>query len=259
MSQLEVNQPQRVRMAPAEAEERATTLLKLTDDLVNAYILDHPFTKHLQACDLPKEALQAATLDWYLFHRPLAASYSRLYKRFIQICRAYSDIEEEYLERISYELTRPKAGGRTLLLRQLVLTLGIPEAQMNQAQPIGDLRRFVSFFGRLHSEGTFAEVVAGQFGSAFEPYARLWCEALTKQCGLGRDDIQYWEINARLSQDKTGGGAMGTRGENAYLLRRAFEEGLTEARPNWGMKYAAEMAVKLWAYLLRSYVRRFNL
>ena len=246
-------------MAPADAEERATTLLQLTDDLVKAYILDHPFTKRLQACDLPKEALQAASLDWYLFHRPLAASFSRLYKRFIQICRTYSDIEEEYLERISYELTQPKAGGRTLLLRQLVLTLGIPEAQMNQTQPIGDLRRFVAFFGRLHSEGTFGEVVAGQFGSAFEPYARLWCEALTKQCGLSKDDIQYWEINARLSEDKTGGGAMGTRGENAYLLRRVFEEGLTEVRPNWGMKYAAEMAVKLWAYLLRSYVRRFNL
>ena len=52
---------------------------------------------------------------------------------------------------------------------------------------------------------------------------------------------------------------MGTRGENAYLLQRVFEEGLTEVRPNWGMKDAAEMAVKLWAYVLRSYVRRFNL
>ncbi len=246
-------------MAPAEAEERAATLLKFTDDLVSTYILDHPFTKRLEARDLPKEALQAATLDWYLLHRPLAASFSRLYKRFIQICRAHTDIEEEYLERISCELTRPKAGGRTLLLRRLVLTLGIAEAQMNQTQPIGDLRRFVAFFGRLHSEGTFAEVVAGQFGSAFEPYARLWCKALAEQFGLGEEDIQYWELNARLSQDKNGGGAFGTRSENAYLLRRVFEEGLTEVRPNWGMNYAAEMAVKLWAFLLRSYVRRFNL
>lgn len=246
-------------MAPAQAEEQAATLLKFTDDLVSTFILDHPFTRRLEACDLPKEALQAANLDWYLLHRPLAASFSRLYKRFIQICRAYTDIEEEYLERISYELTRPKAGGRTLLLRQLVLALGIPEAQMNQTQPIGDLRRFVAFFGRLHSEGTFAEVVAGQFGSAFEPYARLWCKALTEQGGLAKEDIQYWELNARLSQDQNGGGAFGTRRENAYLFRRVFEEGLTEVRPNWGMNYAAEMAVKLWALLLRSYVRRFNL
>ncbi len=246
-------------MERAEAEERAAVLLKQTDDLVAAYILDHPFTKRLQACDLPREALQAATLDWYLFHRPLAASFSRLYKRFIQICRTYTDIEEEYLERISYELTRPTAGGRTLLMRRLVLTMGIPESQMNQTQPIGDLRRFIAFFGRLHSDGTFAEVVAGQFGSAFEPYARLWCEALTKQCGLNKEDIQYWELNSRLSQEKTGGGALGTRSENAYLLRRVFEEGLTEGRSNWGMNYAAEMAVKLWAFLLRGYVRRFGL
>ena len=97
------------------------------------------------------------------------------------------------------------------------------------------------------------------FGSAFEPYARLWCNALTKQCGLGKEDIQYWELNARLSQDKIGGGVLGTRSENAYLFRRVFEEGLTEIRANWGMEYAAEMAVKLWAFLLRGYVRRFNL
>lgn len=259
LNKVDVNPPQRVRLPTAEAEARAATLLKLSDDLVGVYIMEHPFTRRLEAGDLPVEAVRAASLDWYVFHRKLAASFSRLYHRFIHICRTYVDIEEEFLERISHELTRPKAGGRTLLLRQSVLALGVPESAVNNPPQGSDLRGFVAFFGRLHSEGTFAEVVSGQLGTAFAPYARLWRDVLKKQYGLKDEANQYWELNAKLDQERAGGGALGTRSENTYLLRRVFEEGLTESRYNWTMEYAAEMAVKLWAYLLRSHVRKFKL
>lgn len=259
MNSIQVSQPQRIKLSPVEAEERAAFLLKVTDDLVQTYIMEHPFTRRLEACNLPMEAIHAASMDWYVFHREMAASFSRLYKRFVQIGRTHAVIEEEYLERISHELTRPKAGGRTLLLRQLLLALGIPEKDVNDPPQSGDLRGLVAFFGRLHSEGTFAEVIAGQIGSSFESYARLWCEALTKQCGLGSEAIQYWDLNSRLGQDKTGGGALGTREENALMLRQVFESGHTETRFNWSMEYTVEMAVKIWALLLRGYVRRFKL
>lgn len=258
-NRLEVSSPQRLRLSTPEAEAKGQALLKLTDDLVAQYIMEHPFTRRLAAGDLPLEVIQTASLDWYVFHRKLAASFSRLYHRFIHICRTYIDIEEEFLERISHELTRPKAGGRTLLLRQSTRALGVPESAVNNTPQGSDLRGLVAFFGRLHSEGTFAEVAAGQFGSAFTPYARLWRDVLQKKHGLSDQANQYWEMNARLDQEKTGGGALGTRSENANLLRRVFEEGLTETRYNWSMEYAAEMAVKLWAYLLRTYVRRFKL
>lgn len=258
-NKLDVSPPQQVKLARGEAEERAAVLLKLTDDLVGVYIMEHPFMRRLAAGSLPLEAIQAASLDWCVFHRQVAASFSRLYRRFIHICRTHRDIEEEFLERISYEMTQPKAGGCTMLLRQLVLALGISEETLNNPPQGGDLRGLVAFFGRLHSEGTFAEVVAGQFGSAFAPYARLWSDTLQKQYGVSGEANQYWEMNAKLDQDKARGGALGTRSENAYLLRRVFEEGLTETRFNWSMDYAAEMAVKLWAVLLRSYVRRFRL
>jgi pyrroloquinoline quinone (PQQ) biosynthesis protein C len=251
--------PQRVRLPQPEAEAKAETMLKLADDLVSVYVMDHPFTKRLKAADLPLEAVQSACLDWYGLHRKLAASFARLYHRFIQICRSHTDIEEEILERISHELTRPKAGGRTLLLRDTVKALGVPEKTLNNPPQGSDLRGYVAFFGRLHSEGTFAEVVAGQLGTAFAPYARLWHRALKEHYGVADPANQYWELNSRLDQEKVGGGVLGTRAENAYLLRRVFEEGLTESRYNWSMEYSAEMTVKLWAYLLRSYVRRFKL
>lgn len=252
-------QSQGVRLPAAEAEERAALLLKMTDDLVCTYIMEHPFTRRLESCDLPVEAIHAASLDWYVLHREMAASFSRLYKRFIDISRTHAVIEEEFLERISHELTRPKAGGRTILLRQLLFALGIPEAQVNDPPRSGDLKGLVAYFGRLHSEGTFAEVVSGQIGSALDPYAKLWCKALTKQCGLSEEAIQYWGINSRLSENKVGGGALGTREENAVMLRQVFETGHTETRFNWSMEYAAEMAVKIWALMLRGYVRRFKL
>jgi hypothetical protein len=250
---------QQVSVSAAETEERASGLLKRTDDLVRDFILNHPFTRRLEEQNLPMEALRAANLDWYVFHREMAASFSRLYKRFINICRTHVVIEEEFLERISHELTRPKAGGRTLLLRRLLLALDVPEGKINEPPRSADLRGLVAYFGRLHSEGTFAEVVSGQIGSAFEPYARLWRDTLTRQCGLGAEAIQYWEMNCRLGQDREGGGALGTRQENAILLRQVFEHGLTETRFNWSMEYAAEMAVKIWALMLRGYVRRFKL
>ncbi len=256
---LDISQPQRLRLPTAEAEAKAQVLLKLTDDLVSEYIMDHPCTRRLEAGDLPLEVIQAACLDWYTFHRKLAASFARLYHRLIVICRTYTDIEEEFLERISHELTRPKAGGRTLLLRESVMALGVPETTLNNPPQGADLRGFVALFGRLHSEGTFAEIVAGQFGSAFAPYARLWHNVLKNRHGVPDHANQYWEMNSQLDKDKTGGGALGTRSENAYLLRRVFEEGLTETRYNWSVEYATEMAVKLWALLLRSYTRRFKL
>ena len=46
---------------------------------------------------------------------------------------------------------------------------------------------------------------------------------------------------------------------SSLLLRQVFQNGLTETRFNWSMEYAAEMAVKIWALLLRGYVRRFKL
>ncbi|HEX9880133.1 MAG TPA: hypothetical protein VGB25_08075, partial [Candidatus Binatia bacterium] len=237
-SQAGSGQP--VSLSVAGAEARACELLKKTDDLVRDFIMNHPFTQRLEEQSLPIEAIRAANLDWYVFHREMAASFSRLYKRFVNICRTHVVIEEEYLERISHELTRPKAGGRTLLLRKLLLALDVPEAKINEPSRSVDLRGLVAYFGRLHSEGTFAEVVAGQIGSALEPYARLWRDALTRQCGLGAEAVQYWEMNCRLGQDKDGGGALGTRQENALLLRQAFEHGLTETRFNWSMEYAAE-------------------
>ena len=258
-SRLDVSMPQRVRLPEPEAEAKAATLLQFTDELVAAYIMDHPFTKRLEAGNLPMEAAQAACLDWYGLHRKLAASFARLYHRFIQVCRSHTDIEEEFLERISHELTRPKAGGRTLLLRDSVKALGVSEGTLNNPPQGSDLRGFVAFFGRLHSEGTFAEVVAGQLGSAFAPYARLWHGALKNKYGVADPANLYWELNSRLDQEKVGGGALGTRAENAYMIRRVFEEGLTESRYNWSMEYSAEMAVKLWAYMLRGYVRRFKL
>jgi len=256
---LDVDRPQRLRLPTAEAEEKAQTLLKFTDDLVGEYIMAHPFTRRLEAGDLPLEVIQSATLDWYTFHRKLGASFARLYHRFIVICRAHTDIEEELLERISHELTRPKAGGRTLLFRDSVKALSVSDSMLNNPPQGADLRGFVALFGRLHSEGTFAEVVACQFGSAFAPYARLWHGVLKNQCEVADHANQFWEINSNLDQDKTGGGALGTRSENGYLLRRMFEEGLTETRYNWSVEYAAEMAVKLWALLLRSYIRRYKL
>jgi hypothetical protein len=259
LSRLDVKPPERARLPQAEAEERAAALLKFTDDLVAVYIMDHPFTRRLEAADLPLEAVQAACLDWYGLHRKLAASFSRLYHRFIQVCRSHTDIEEEFLERISHELTRPKAGGRTLLLRDTVKALGASESTLNNPPQGNDLRGYVAFFGRLHSEGTFAEVVAGQIGSSFAPYARLWHGALKNRYGVADPANLYWELNSRLDEEKVGGGALGTRAENAFMLRRVFEEGLTESRYNWSMDYAAEMAVKLWAFMLRSYVRRFKL
>ena len=259
LNKLDVSPPQRVRLPAAEAEERAQFLLKLTDDLVAEYIMDHPFTRRLEAADLPLEVIQAASLDWYTFHRKLAASFSRVYHCFIHVCRSYVDIEEAILERIAHELTRPKAGGRTLLLRESLRSLGVPEEKVTNPPQSSNLRGYVAFFSRLHSEGTFAEVVAAQIGSAFAPYARLWRDALKTKYAVPDEANQYWEMNARLDEEKTGGGALGTRAENAYLLRRVFEEGLTETRYNWSMDYAAEMAVKLWAYILRSYVRRFKL
>ncbi len=257
-SSLDVSYPQRLRLPTTEAEPKAQAILKFTDDLVGEYIMEHPFTRRLEAGDLPLEVIQAACLDWYTFHRKLAASFGRLYHRFIVICRAHTDIEEEFLERISHELTRPKAGGRTLLLRDSVIALNVPEDKLINPPQGADLRGFVALFSRLHSEGTFAEVVACQFGSAFAPYARLWHSAL-KNREVKDHANQYWAINSNLDQDKTGGGALGTRSENAYLLRRLFEEGLTETRYNWSVEYAAEMAVKLWALLLRSYIRRYKL
>lgn len=258
-NRLDVNPPQRFRLSTPEAEAKAQALLKLTDDLVAQYIMEHPFTRRLETADLPLEVIQAASLDWYTFHRKLAASFSRLYHRFIHICRSYVDIEEEFLERIAHELTRPNAGGRTLLLRELLRSLGVPEDKVSNPPQSSDLRGYVALFGRLHSEGTFAEVAAAQIGSAFAPYARLWRDTLKTKYGVRDEANQYWEMNARLDQEKTGGGALGSKSENAYLLRRVFEEGLTETRYNWTMEYAAEMAVKLWALLLRSYVRRFKL
>ncbi len=250
---------QRVELPVAEADAQADRFLKTTDELVRTYILNHPFTLRLEACDLPLEAIHAASLDWYVFHREMAASFSRLYKRFVDISRTYVVIEEEYLERISNELTRPMAGGRTILLRNLLFAIGISEVQVNDPPRSTDLRGLVAYLGRLHSEGTFAEVVAAQIGSALSPYARLWCKALDKQCGLSGEAIEYWAMNSRLDKDKEGGGALGTREENAIMLRQVFEHGLTETRFNWSMEYAAEMTVKVWALVLRGYVRRFKL
>lgn len=258
-NKVDVSPPQRVRLPKEEAEERVRLLLDHMDSTASVYILEHPFTARLKKGDLPKEALQAAVLDWFFFQRLFAASYSRLYERFVHISRTFPDIEEELLERISHEVTQPKAGGRTLLLRQLAQALGVAERQINGSPQSGELRGFIGFFGRLHSAGTFAEVMSSQLGSVLAPYARIWCETLKNQYQLPEEARRYWEINAGLDREKNGGGALGTRQENAYLLRRVFEEGLTETRYNWSMDYAAEMAVKLWAYVLRTYVRRFKL
>ena len=92
-SSLDVSYPQRLRLPTAEAEPKAQALLKFTDDLVGEYIMEHPFTRRLEVGDLPLDAIQAACLDWYTFHRKLAASFGRLYHRFIVICRAHTDIE----------------------------------------------------------------------------------------------------------------------------------------------------------------------
>jgi thiaminase len=259
LSRLDVSPPRRTKLPREEAEQRVRLLLDHMQHQAAAYILEHPFTLRLKKGDLPKEAVQAAVLDWYFFHRAFAASFSRLYERFIHISRTFPDIEEELLERISQEVTQPKAGGRTLLLRQLALALGVPEGRLNASPQAVDLRGFIAFFGRLHSEGTFAEVMSAQPGSVFAPYARIWQEALEARHELPAQATKYWEMNSTLDREAGGGGALGTRQENAYLLRRAFEEGLTEVRYNWSMDYAAEMAVKLWAYLLRTYVRRFGL
>jgi pyrroloquinoline quinone (PQQ) biosynthesis protein C len=248
-----------VRLPKEEAEERARLLLEHMDRQAAVYILEHPFTLRLQKGNLPGEAVQTAVVDWYFFHRLLAASFSRLYERFIHIARTYPDIEEELLERISHEVTQPKAGGRTLLLRQLARALEISDSRLNGSPQSGELRGFIAFYGRLHSAGTFSEVTASQLGSVLAPYARIWSEALKERYGVPDEARLYWEMNSRLDGEESGGGALGTRRENGYLLRRVFEEGLTETRYNWSMEYAAEMAVKLWAYVLRTYVRRFGL
>jgi len=258
-NKLDASPPQGVRLPKEEAEDRVRLLLEHMDGQAAVYILEHPFTVRLKKGDLPKEAVQAAVLDWYFFQRLFAASYSRLYERFIHISRTFPDIEEELLERISHEITQPKAGGRTLLLRQLAQALDIPEARINGSPQSGELRGLIGFYGRLHSFGTFAEVMSSQLGSVFAPYARIWRETLKNRYNLPGEARTYWEMNSGLDREKTGGGALGTRQENGYLLRRVFEEGLTETRYNWSMDYAAEMAVKLWAYVLRTYVRRFKL
>lgn len=254
-----VSPPLRGRLPKEEAEDRVRLLLEHMDGQAAVYILEHPFTVRLKKGDLPKEAVQAAVLDWYFFQRLFAASYSRMYERFIHISRTFPDIEEELLERISHEITQPKAGGRTLLLRQLAKAIDISEARINSSPQSGELRGLIGFFGRLHSNGTFAEVMSSQLGSVFAPYARVWSDALKNHFGVTDEARRYWEMNSALDREKSGGGALGTRQENAYLLRRVFEEGLTETRYNWSMDYAAEMAVKLWAYVLRTYVRHFKL
>jgi hypothetical protein len=235
---------------PQEAEQWAEAWVARWSKLAEEIILGHPFVARVQRGELSREGVARFTENWYEWARTVGMSGACLYHRHLAVFKLHPDLDAHVLGRIAEEVIRPSKPGHAHALEALFPALGIPAPGPQPRGLIREMRGFAFFMRRLHLEGTFAEVHSCQYGPNMAPFARIWREALTTHYGVSPEATLYWQEYADFDTRPSGGGILGTRQENLFVLSRIKERGLVEARPGWGMDYTAETSLRMWELFL---------
>ncbi len=247
-----------VPVSTEEAQQWAEGWVERWNKLAQEIIHSHPFMTKLQKGQLTREGVRQFTENWYQWVRTIGMSGAGLYHRHLTVFKHHPDLDAHVLDRIAQELVRPVKAGHGRALEALFPALGIESVQRQIPNLIPEMTGFIAFIRRLHLEGTFAEVHSCQFGPNIAAFARSWVDALTKHHGVPPDATLYWRDYCDFNTRSTGGGILGTRQENLYVLRRIKELGLVEERPGWGMEYTAEMSLRMWELFLKGCNKAFS-
>lgn len=226
--------------------------------LMEEKILRHPFVVALAEGSLPRSVVARFHEQWYRVVRRMTGSYVGLYYQFIHIYKMNPDLEAQVTLRIGNEVEYPVTGGRPRALDPLLKALGSSPEQALKTGLHVETDFLVSFFGRLYSQGTFAEVNANQIGSVIAPFARLCRQSLIDHYGVAPESCAYWDTYTAHDSAERGGGALGTAAENQWALKRIYELGLVTERPGWGVDYIGDMSIHLWDLFLTGCQRHLS-
>lgn len=243
---------------PEEARQWAEEWVGRWNRLAREIIHSHPFMEKIERGKLSLEGIRGFTENWYQWAKAVGMSGAGLYHRHLPIFKLYPDLDAHVLDRIAQELVRPVKAGHARAFETLFPALGIAAARRERPNLIPEMRGFIAFGRRLHVEGTFSEVHSCQYGANIAPFARIWAAALTKHYKLPKEATIYWQEYCEFDTRPEGGGILGTRQENLFVLRRIKELGLQEARPGWGMDYAAEISLRMWELFLKGCNKAFS-
>lgn len=214
--------------------------------------------KKVERGQISLEGVRRFTENWYQWARMVTYSGAGLYHRHLSVFKLYPDLDAHVLDRIAQELVRPVKTGPARALAMLFPALGIDPSRKQSPRLIPEMRGFTAFIRRLHLEGTFAEVHSCQYGPNIAPFARAWLSALTKHYGVSQEAALYWRDYSDFDTRGEGGGILGTRQENLFVITRIKELSLVEARPGWGMEYAGEMSLRMWELFLKGCDKAFG-
>ncbi len=247
-----------ISVTEEEAQKWAEEWVNHWSELAQEIIHSHPFMTKLQKDQLTLAGVQQFTENWYHWVRAMGMSGAGLYHRHLTVFKHHPDLDAHVLDRIAQELVRPVKAGHGRALEALFPSLRIHNLQRQIPNLIPEMRGLIAFVRRLHLEGTFAEVHSCQYGPNIAPFAKIWVEALSKHYGVPSNATLYWRDYCDYDTRPAGGGILGTREENLFVLRRIKELGLLEERPGWGMIYTAEMSLRMWELFLNGCHKTFS-
>lgn len=251
-------EPSRSVVPHEEARAWAEEWLHRWNRVARDMILSHPFMEKLERGKISREGIRGFSENWYHWARAMGMSGASLYHRHLPVFKLYPDLDAHILNRIAQELVIPLKGGHGRAFERLFPVLGIDPGRKQNPRLIPEMRGFIAFVRRLHMEGTFSEVHSCQYGPNIAPFAAAWAGALTRHYGVPQEALLYWEEYKTFDDRPSGGGILGTRQENLFVLSRIKERGLEEKRPGWGMDYTAEISLGMWELFLNGCEKAFN-
>jgi pyrroloquinoline quinone (PQQ) biosynthesis protein C len=211
-----------------------------------------PFMSQLREGHLPLACMRRFFKDWGLFSIEVVALNAVSYYVHLPFFIRNFDLLPAFTDKIAEELVAPKPPGHTLILLETASALGLSRQEVFE-QPASPAGRAISdYCRRVFQDGSIAELWGlHAYEETLGYWSKQWAAALTTHYGLAGRQAVYFTAHAEadLIQHE---GRMGHGPLNRMILQRILEQGLTETKLGYDLKYCAFTMVDLHSLMERN-------
>ncbi len=231
-----------------DAHEAKAYVDKLYQDLYAHWkkrIEQGPFMTELREGRLPLACVRRFFKDWGLFSIEVVALNAVSYHIHLPFFIRNFDLLPAFADKIAEELISPQPPGHTLILLETANALGLSKQELFE-QPASAAGRAISdYCRRVFQDGSIAELWGlHAYEETLGHWCKQWAGALTGRYGLSDRQVIYFTAHAEADlvahEDHMGHGPL-----NRMILQRIVEQGLTDTRLGYDLRYCAFTMVDL--------------
>ena len=211
-----------------------------------------PFMTQLREGRLPLACMRRFFKDWGLFSIEVVALNAVSYYVHLPFFIRNFDLLPAFTDKIAEELISPKPPGHTLILLETASALGLSRQEVFE-QPASPAGRAISdYCRRVFQDGSIAELWGlHAYEETLGYWSKQWAAALTTHYGLVGRQAVYFTAHAEADliqhEEHMGHGPL-----NRMILQRILEQGLTETKLGYDLRYCAFTMVDLHSLMERN-------